>query len=299
MARRDFWQAQLRASEVLAKRKLSALPVDPFAIAELEGILCEMISSPSPGISGCLLKSADEFCIFYSDVFPSDGFRRFTVAHELGHYFLDGHPEHIFAEGNVRHQSDSGFTSDDHYEREADSFAAALLMPETLFKTACDRVKPGLKAVENLAEQCGTSLTATAIRYAILSDDPITVICSKDNRVQFAFMSNSLKERRGLNWIKKNSGIPEGTATARFNKDPKNVAQATRVTSSSTMDAWFDCGGSLEVVEEVVGLGNYGRTLTVLWGEALADLDDEEESEEDDLEHMLPSDRWRRPREDR
>jgi len=298
MARRDFWQAELRASEVLAKRKLSALPVDPFAIAELEGILCEMISSPSPGISGCLLKSADEFCISTATYFPAMDFADLRRARTRA-LLLGRSPEHIFAEGNVRHQSDSGFTSDDHYEREADSFAAALLMPQTLFKTACDRVQPGLKAVENLAEQCGTSLTATAIRYAILSDDPITVICSKDNRVQFAFMSNSLKERRGLNWIKKNSGIPEGTATARFNKDPKNVAQATRVTSSSTMDAWFDCGGSLEVVEEVVGLGNYGRTLTVLWGEALADLDDEEESEEDDLEHMLPSDRWRRPREDR
>jgi len=44
------------------------------------------------------------------------------------------------------------------------------------------------------------------------------------------------------------------------------------------MDAWFDCGGSLEVVEEVVGLGNYGRTLTVLWGESLPDPDDEEKA---------------------
>jgi Zn-dependent peptidase ImmA (M78 family) len=298
MSGRDFWQAELRASEILAKSAISALPVDPFAIAKREGILCEKMNSTSPGISGCLLKSADQFGIFYSDSFPNDGFRGFTVAHELGHYFLDGHAEHIFAEGNVRHQSDSGFNSDDHYEREADSFAAALLMPETLFMAACAQVKPGLKAVETLAEQCGTSLTATAIRYAILSDDPITVICSKDNRVQFAFMSDSLKERRGLNWIKKNSGIPDGTATARFNKDPKNVAQARRVTSSSTMDAWFDCGGNLEVVEEVVGLGNYGRTLTVLWGESLPDPDDEEESEGNDLENTLPSDRWRRPRED-
>lgn len=171
-------------------------------------------------------------------------------------------------------------------------------MPEELFKNVCARVKPGLKAVETLAEQCGTSLTATAIRYAKLSDDPITVICSKDNRVQFAFMSDTLKARRGLTWIKKNSGIPDGTTTARFNKDPKNVAQSKRVTSSSTMDAWFDCGGSLEVVEEVVGLGSYGRTLTVLWGESLPDPDEEEESEENDLENMLPSDRWRRPRED-
>jgi hypothetical protein len=111
-------------------------------------------------------------------------------------------------------------------------------------------------------------------------------------------MSDILKARRGLTWNKKNSGIPEGTATSRFNKDPKNVAQARRVNSSSTMNAWFDCGGSLEVVEEVVGLGNYGRTLAVLWGESLPDPDEEEESEGDKPENMLPSDRWRRPRED-
>lgn len=298
MARRDFWQAELRASEVIAKRNISALPVDPFAIAAREGILCEKISPSSSGISGCLLKSADRFGIFYSDSFSSDGFRRFTIAHELGHYFLDGHFEHIFAEGNVRHQSNSEFTSDDRCEREADAFAAALLMPRTLFKAACARTKPGLEAVEVLAGQCGTSLTATAIRYAVLSDDPIAVVCSKDNRVQFAFMSDSLAERQGLTWIKKNSGIPEGTATTTFNKDPKNVAKARRVTSSSTMDAWFDCGGSLEVVEQVVGLGSYGRTLTVLWGESLPDPDEDEKSQEEDIENMLPSDRWRRPRED-
>jgi hypothetical protein len=64
-------------------------------------------------------------------------------------------------------------------------------------KAACVGAQPGLKAVEILAEKCGTSLTATAIRYAILSDDPITVICSKDNRIQFAFMSDILKARRG------------------------------------------------------------------------------------------------------
>jgi hypothetical protein len=32
------------------------------------------------------------------------------------------------------------------------------------------------------------------------------------------------------------------------------------------MDSWFDRGGSLEVVEEVVGLENYGRTPIVLLG---------------------------------
>jgi transcriptional regulator with XRE-family HTH domain len=63
-------------------------------------------------------------------------------------------------------------------------------------------------SVSNAVEECLTSLTATAIRYAVLTDDPITVVGSKNNRVQFAFMSETLKQRRGLTWIKRNSGIP-------------------------------------------------------------------------------------------
>jgi len=38
--------------------------------------------------------------------------------------------------------------SDDRYEREADAFAAGLLMPGELFKNVAARVKPGPRAVE-------------------------------------------------------------------------------------------------------------------------------------------------------
>ena len=86
MSRRDFWQAELRASEVIKKLEISCLPIDPFVIAEGESIVCDKISSVSPGISGCLMKAGDKFGIFYSGLFPNDGFLRFTVAHELGHY---------------------------------------------------------------------------------------------------------------------------------------------------------------------------------------------------------------------
>ena len=300
MARRDYWQAEAQAAEILAKKKISALPVDPFAIAASEGIVCEKLRSAAAGVSGCLSGAGDTFGIFYSDAISSEGFRRFTVAHELGHYFLEGHYKHIFAEGNSRHVSDSGYSSDDPFERDADAFAAALLMPEGLFRAACGRIAPGFKAIESLAEKCVTSLTATAIRYAVLSDDPIAVVCSKDNRVQFAFVSDPLKQRGNLTWIKKNSGIPDGTVTHRFNRDAKNIAQSKRVTSSSLMDVWFDCGGTAYVGEEVVGLGpSYGLTLTVLVAEPIPDpAYEEEESEENELENMLPSDRWRQPRED-
>jgi hypothetical protein len=298
MARRDYWQAEAQAAEVLAKKKISALPVDPLAIAASEGIVCEKLPSASAGVSGCLSGAGDTFGIFYSGAISGEGFRRFTIAHELGHYFLAGHYKHIFAGGNSRHVSDSGYSSDDPFEREADAFAASLLMPPELFKAACARIAPGLKAIETLSEKCVTSLTATAIRYADLSDDPVAVIASKDNRVQFAFMSDLLKQRRDLTWPKKNFGIPDGTATHTFNRDSKNVEQSKRMTSTALMDVWFDCGGAAYVNEEVVGLGpSYGLTLTVLVAEPLPDPD-EEEREEEDPENTLPSDRWRQPRDE-
>jgi Zn-dependent peptidase ImmA (M78 family) len=298
VAKRDFWRAEAQAAEVLAKRMISALPVDPFGIATGEGIVCEKFKGS--GVSGCLCGAGNKFGIFYNDSISNEGFRRFTVAHELGHYFLEGHYKYIFADGNSRHVSESGYSSDDPIEHEADAFAAALLMPSEPFRRACARVAPGFKTIETLSEKCVTSLTATAIRYADLSEDPIAVVGSKDNRVQFAFLSDLLKQRRDLTWPKKNSGVPEGTATHKFNRDPKNVTHSKRVASSALMDVWFDCGGTTYVSEEVVGLGpSYGLTLTILVAEPQPDPEYEEEaSEEGDLENMLPSDRWRQPRED-
>lgn len=293
LRRDDGFGPELQASQLLTKLQISSLPVNPFLIADRRDIAHQEKPSLAPGISGCLMKVGDVFGILYSNRFSSEGFKRFTVAHELGHYFLEGHVQALFGSGQQFHQSESGFTSDDKYEREADSFSAGLLMPKLLFKEACGRSGQGLTAIENLAELCVTSMTATAIRYAKLCDDPVAVVCSAGNRVQFAFMSKSLQGQRGLTWIRKGAGLPIGTATANFNRDEDNVRGGKRIASTSTLDTWFDGGGAAELNEEVVGLGDYGKTLTVLWADSLPDPDEPEEREEEDDENLLPSQRWR------
>ena len=138
--------------------------------------------------------------------------------------------------------------------------------------------------------------TATAIRFAKLCDEPVAVVCSKGDRAQFAFMSKPSQDYRGLTWIRKGAGLPAGTATANFNKDEDNVRKGKRVASTSTLDTWFDGGGDAELNEDVVGLGEYGKTLTVLWADSLPDSDEVEESDdidEIDDENLLPSQRWR------
>jgi hypothetical protein len=293
LRRDDGFSAELQAHEVITKLQISSLPVNPFDVAERRDIAHQEKPGLGIGISGCLMKVGDAFGILYSSRFASEGFKRFNVAHELGHYFLPGHIDALFGAGQPFHQSESGFTSDDKYEREADSFAASLLMPKLLFKSACAKNGQGLTAIEFLATLCVTSLTATAIRFAKLCDEPVAVVCSAGDRVQFAFMSKPLQDMRGLTWIRKGSGLPFGTATANFNKDEDNVRKGKRVVSTTSLDTWFDGGSTAEINEEVVGLGEYGKTLTVLWTESLPEPDEAEESEEDEDQHLLPSQRWR------
>jgi Zn-dependent peptidase ImmA (M78 family) len=74
------------------------------------------------GVSGMLLRHGNNFGIVYATNIRSQGFQRFSISHELGHYFLPGHVDQILTEGV--HVSRAGFITADPYELEADHFAA-------------------------------------------------------------------------------------------------------------------------------------------------------------------------------
>jgi hypothetical protein len=169
--------------------------------------------------------------------------------------------------------------SSHRHELEADHFSAALLMPGKLFDRVMDKAGSGLDAVDALASKCEMSLTATAIRYAQRTPDAVAIVVSTGQSIDYCFMSDSLREMRGLDWMRKGSVLPRSSVTHRFNSDPTNVIGRQRADGGSQLQEWF--GGSLDVElgEEVVGLGNYGKTLTVL---TAADLPDPEEAEEEE-----------------
>src|SRR5262245_37830220 len=101
-----------------------AAPIDVFAIAREQGIAVKPIHRENIEFSGCLVSASGGWGILYRDDIPVDGFRRFTVAHELGHYEMTHHHPVIFSGG--LHVSESGFTSHEWFEQEADHFAAEL-----------------------------------------------------------------------------------------------------------------------------------------------------------------------------
>src|SRR5579859_4844122 len=121
------------AEKLLLERGITSLPVDPFAIAAAENITVKAKPNTAPGVSGLLIRVGSSFGIMYATHIRNEGYQRFSISHELGHYFLPGHIDAVFLNDAQVHTSHAGFVSDDKYENEADHFAAGLLMPDPMF----------------------------------------------------------------------------------------------------------------------------------------------------------------------
>ena len=273
--------AKQSGEALVGKLGITALPVDPFALAADHDIVVEPKPDTEPGVSGMLLRHGDVFGILYATHIPNEGFQRFSVGHELGHFFLDGHIDHILPADGV-HASHAGFVSADPYELEADHFSAGLLMPGTLFRSALGKREPGLAAVESMAGLCRTSLTATAIRFAELTEDAVAVVMSTGRTIDYCFLSDTIKTLPQLTWLRKGAPVPASTATAQFNADPQRVADADRDEADIDIMDWLGGNRSVDATEEVIGLGRYGKTLTVLTCPSL--VDETYQDEDDDLE---------------
>lgn len=276
----NYRWAERAAEKYLEENNMLQLPVDPIAIAKRHEIIVEAKPASDVGVSGMLIKYGNNFGIAYATHINVEGFQRFSIAHELGHYLLPGHHESILPIGGV-HESRAGFISGNKYEREADHFAAGLLMPRSLFTKEIDKRKSGFEAIDEIADTCKTSLTATAIRYTEFTSEPVAAVLSESSRIDWCFMSDELKEIGRLDWPKKGQVLPKDSVTHSFSRNQENIKNGEKENGLSSSMDWFGGERDFEIMEEVVGLGSYGKTLTVLTiTEDLEDLEEQEELEE-------------------
>lgn len=114
--------------------------------------------------------------------------KRYVLAHELGHILLHGDKEASF--------TDDDSTLDGYkkglQEKEANDFAAELLMPADSFKAACDKKKICPALIGELAEKFNTSLTSIVYRFVDLGNHPIATFYSKNKKVQYWKKSSDL-----------------------------------------------------------------------------------------------------------
>ncbi|RBM04900.1 ImmA/IrrE family metallo-endopeptidase [Novacetimonas cocois] len=279
-------QMATQAGEKVARDEgFTSLPVKPLIIAERKELHVEKKPPGMKGVSGALIFMEPKPLLIYSSEHQNVGFENFSIAHELGHYCLPNHPEQIMQSGG-QHFSKAGFSEGARsIELEADHFAAGLLMPDFLVRKLIEESEVGLQGIRELAGSAEVSITAAAIRLAQCARFPICVIVSEGTAVRYAFRSESFKDLGENIYLPKGARLPRSSTTARFNALASNVAAGRQATGECRLRDWFDTDRNPALDEQVIGLGSYGFTLTVLSSDKLSvDFDPDEDDEDATLE---------------
>ncbi len=101
--------------------------------------------------------------------------QRFTFAHELGHFMCHRKLQDRFEDGE---ETLNNFR--DGIEKEANIFAAWLLMPANLIRKEFINRRWNTDTLCEMSNRFGSSLQACALRYIGLSPKPIAFVVSRD-----------------------------------------------------------------------------------------------------------------------
>lgn len=151
----------LSISDILEKAHKLNIATDPL---DIKSVVKDIFNIEiredkfDKGISGFLERIGGKWCIFINQ-YESELRKRFTIAHELGHfikhrdrYMISGSsiPDLIFFRDNTI----------DPIEKEANDFAAELLMPKDIF---IKKIKSGCNTLDKLSK--AFQLSTSAVKY--------------------------------------------------------------------------------------------------------------------------------------
>jgi hypothetical protein len=205
-----------------------------------------------------------------------DSRKRFTVAHELGHLLLPGHEDcGVCASGVI--ETWAGEVRD--REREANVFAAELLMPAALLQPQVGSDAPSLRLLDGIAGTFGTSLTASGYRFASLTSYAVAIVWSEAGRIRWAKRSDEFG-----GWLRLREKLDSRT----FAADLFGGVEVPVGSHPVPADAWLErTHADTFLMEESRLLPGYGAVLTLLWAkEAAGGVSAEDEL----LEELNPSD---------
>ena len=223
-------------------------------IAEEFGM--NVLYRPAESYDGALLRirEAQRGCIVINSRIREESRKRFTLAHEIGHFVLPGQQE---VSAPCKQQRIENWDADLYRpELEANRFAAEILMPRGLMAEFVQS-EPSLESIRSIARLCGTSLTASAVRLITLTPHRAAVVWSQNQKILWSKQSAGF-----VRWIRKGE-VRENSFAAQCYRKQSVPDQLAPVPAS----AWLYEKGLREgaqIWEQSVGLKNYGAVLSLL-----------------------------------
>ena len=218
------------------------VPVPLDQVAGQLGIVVRRERFETAGFDSCLIRAADLpfFIAVVNETSGNERRQRFSLAHEIGHAVLPAHRSLAYAcavQESAPEEPERQFSVAAHEasaaEREADAFAAALLLPtRALQGDAAVELEPG--DLDELADKYLVSYTALVFRLIPLSPANAAAFLSRDGNVVLWKRSRAMDIRvRGLGRLN-----PASLAHRLFTWEGARAGEA--LTGEVSPEAWFD-----------------------------------------------------------
>ncbi len=194
------------------------------------------------------------------------GRKRFSLAHELGHFELHRGEKglSICLSKDIGELAGPKPTHD--LEGEANEFASSFLMPKRFFAPLCGEAEPSIELIAKLSKDFSTSLTATALRYLKFCEEQVAIVYSEGSHIRWFQGSpefESLRDDLGF-FIDVRARVGPSTTAAKLFEDPNRSFKSRKIEAS----CWFTSGRYQEnamVVENSIAMPNFNSVLTLLW----------------------------------
>lgn len=158
-------------------------------IAKAVGIK-EIKATNTPAYEGLLITDTakSKGIILYNSKSPATR-KRFTVAHELGHFLLPFHDKNAQCASSDLKATKSN-ASNQNKEAEANRFAIELLAPQQQIKTILKPHRyPDIEQILDLHKRFKISKEAAARRYIDCTDHSVAIIFGKEKAIRYVIKS--------------------------------------------------------------------------------------------------------------
>ncbi len=247
------------ARRLLQELNIQAIPIQPRKIAkQLEIVVWEREMESQ--YDGCLMRVGSVWGILINSLIQSQSRKRFTMAHELGHFQLDrGEPRKRLCHGGAL----GVFNSRRFEEQRANQFAVELLMPYPIFQADAEKLpNVGLSSIDTLSARYATSLTSTAIRYTRLSQHICAIVFSENRQIKYFAYSNYFRRNCDCYLVKDKTLHPDALAWT-LAESPSNNIRDKRGTVP--LSCWCSTKSDRMIIEHSRYLPRMNKVVSFLW----------------------------------
>ena len=239
-----------------------------------------IVEVESKSFEGALLRSSRTVSgrILVRKGIRESGRRRFTIAHEIGHYILHGDQQTPCSPRVIENWKEG----QPRPEREADTFASELLLPTNDVTQYVNKRWPSMEVIADVADHFGASLMAAGRKFCDVASQSCVIVWSNQHLIRWFHGSPTF-----AHFVEVGKQIDfDSVAYRAYEGKPLPVEMEEVPAEAWIKSSWLK--ENAVVSEQTVPMPSYDGCLSLIW--VRRPIEDRPTAEDELLHELSPDD---------